>query len=387
MARSSEVHRFLDFWVGVPLLALAGRVRRRRALPSAPERIAVISPTAIGDLILESGVLVNLREAFPAAELHLFHGETNRALVPLLPVAVSSHSCNFTNPFEMVAAIRKVAPELLFDLTPWPRLTALYAACSGAATVGFRSERQYRHYAFDVAVPHLRARHELDNLAALSRVFAPYAEYRAVLSGERARPVRALPYEQLVLCHVSPGGSRARDKSWPVPYWVELTRRLVERGLVIGFTGSQADAPNVEAILSVSHLPRARAFSLCGELSLSELAFVLGAARLLITVDTGVLHLASAIGAPTLALHGPTCSARWGGRSPSVTSLDSPHPDAGFIHFGFEENPRGSNVMAALGADVVYRAALRILNEPISDTDLSPPRSGERNHPRPLPAT
>ena len=35
--------------------------------------------------------------------------------------------------------------------------------------------------AFDVAVPHLQARHELDNLAALSRVFAPHAPYRAKL--------------------------------------------------------------------------------------------------------------------------------------------------------------------------------------------------------------
>jgi ADP-heptose:LPS heptosyltransferase len=368
-------------------LALASRVRRRRPLPSAPERIGVISPTAIGDLILESGVLVNLSEAFPAAELHLFHGASNAAVVPLLPVAVTSHICNFTDAFGTVSKIRKSRPELLFDLTPWPRLTALYAACSGAVTVGFNSAGQFRHYAFDVAVPHLQARHELDNLAALSRVFAPYAPYRAALRDERVKPVRALPYERLVLCHVSPGGSRARDKSWPVPYWVELTRRLAGQGFAIGFTGTKADLPNVEPILAAADLPRSVAFSLCGELSLGELAFALRAARLLITVDTGVLHLASAIGAPALALHGPTRAARWGGRSVSVTSLDSPHPDAGFVHFGFESNPHGFEVMAALGVDAVFATAARLLGASISDEDLPPTRNSAHSPPRHLRAT
>ncbi len=92
-------------------------------------------------------------------------------------------------------------------------------------------------------------------------------------------------------------------------------------------------------------------------MSLAQLAGALRKARLLITVDTGVLHVASALDAHTLALHGPTRSWRWGGRSSKTISLDSPHPAAGFIHFGFESNDQAAATMKTLTVDYVYNAA------------------------------
>ena len=357
MARTNDRHRLLDYWLGVPLVALAGGLRRRRSIPRNARRIGVFSPTAIGDLVLETGVLLHLRQAFPFATLHLFHGPTNAGVVPLLPVDVQAHCCDFKRVGATIAAVRRVKLDVVVDLTPWPRLTAFYAALSGAVTVGFRAENQRRHYAFDVAVPHLRSRHEVDNLRALAEIFAPCAEYQACLRQELPEPALALPYERLVICHVSPGGSQAESKRWPVEYWAELVRRLTSDGFVVGFTGSQADQPAVEAVIAAANLPPESSFSLCGKLSLGELATALRKARLLVTVDTGVLHIASALNANTVALHGATRSRRWGARAPATTSLDAPHPAAGFIHFGFETHQDAAAIMGTLSVDSVYSAA------------------------------
>jgi ADP-heptose:LPS heptosyltransferase len=356
VARTNDRHRLLDYWLGVPLVMLAGGIRRRRHLPQNPESIGIFSPTAIGDLVLDSGILLHLRQAFPSASIHLFYGPTNAQVVPLLPVDLHAHCCDFKQPRVTIAAIRKARLDLAVDLTPWPRLTALYAALSGAVTVGFRAEKQHRHYAFDVAVPHLRTRHEIENLRALAEVFAPCPEYRISLRENLPEPTSRLPYERLVLCHISPGGSQAESKRWPVTHWAELMRRLTADGFVIGLTGSRADAPDARAVLSAAHLPPEAAISLCGTMSLGQLAGALRKARLLITVDTGVLHVASALNANTVALHGPTRSWRWGARSPAAISLDAPHPAAGFIHFGFETNDQGSATMRTLSVDCVYDA-------------------------------
>lgn len=359
MARSREVLRQLDFWVGVPALGLAALLRPRRPLPAAPRRIGVISPTAIGDLILQTGLLAHLQETYPEAEIHLFHGPTNAGVVPLLPLrGVVARPCDFKQPLAIAAILRRARLDVLIDLTPWPRLTALCAAFSGASTVGFDSERQFRHRAFDVAVPHLRARHETENLRAMAEVFAACAFYRPRLQLDPAVPAPSLPFERLVLCHISPGGSRALAKSWPAANWAELARRLVADGYAVGFTGTKADAAAVDSVLELAGLSAPAAFSLCGKLSLIELARALRAARLLVTIDTGVLHLGAALDAPTVALHGPTRSARWGASSAAALSLDAPHPAAGFIHFGFESHPQAGDIMASLSVDRVYQAAI-----------------------------
>jgi ADP-heptose:LPS heptosyltransferase len=366
--RTSDRHRLLDYWVGVPLVMLAAWLRRRRSIPQNARRIGVFSPTAIGDLILDSGILVHLRQAFPFASIHLFHGPTNAGVVPLLPVDVQAHCCDFKRFRSTLSTVREAQLDIVVDLTPWPRLTALYAALSGAATVGFHADRQHRHYAFDVAVPHLRTRHEVDNLRAIAEVFAPCAEYRVCVRADLPETILSLPYDRLVLCHVSPGGSQADSKRWPMQYWAELTRRLAADGFIIGFTGSKADAAAVGAILSATLLPPETALSLCGKMSLLQLAGALRKSRLLITVDTGVLHIASALDARTLALHGPTRSWRWGGRSPATISLDTPHPAAGFIHFGFETDDQADATMKMLTVDYVYNAAKNALQR----TEITP---------------
>ncbi len=363
MARSSEFERAVDRYAVIPLLYCLGLLRRRRALPAAPRRIGVIQPTAIGDMFLISGLLRHLREQMPDAEIHVFHGPSNAAAIALLPVDVVGHCCVFKKPWQALRELRRARLDVLINCAPWTRLTALLTMLSGAgATIGFRSAGQHIHPAFDIAVPYEHDRHEVENHRAVAEHFGPLEIYQpSVRLREPARPSN-LPFADLVLLHIAAGGSRARQKSWPAANWAALARRLAARGWVVGFTGAPADAAAIASVLAAAELPPERCFSLAGRLSLPQTAHLLARARLLVTIDTGLAHLAAAVDGAVIGLHGPTRFERWGACNAGATGLNAPHPAAGYINFGFEQHPQGDEIMATLSVDMVVKAVLSRLD-------------------------
>jgi heptosyltransferase I len=349
--------------VGIPLLFLTGLTRRRRVMPAAPRRIGVIQPTAIGDMLLISGLLRHLRDRLPGAEIHVFHGPSNAAALALLPVEVVGHCCIFRQPWQALGELRRAGLDVLINCAPWTRLTALITALAGAkTTIGFRSAGQYVHFACDLTAPYSPARHEVENHRALAEHFGPLDEYRLdVQLREPPQPID-LPFARLVLMHVSAGGSRARSKSWPAAHWAALARRLAARGWVIGFTGAAGDGQVIRRIIEATQLPHGQCLSLAGRLSLPQLAHVLARARLLVTIDTGIAHLAAALDSAVVGLHGPTRFERWGARAARATGLNAPHPAAGHIHYGFERHPLADEIMASLSVDAVFAAVVAKLD-------------------------
>ncbi len=347
--------------MGSALLRILAALRGRRTRPFHPHKIGFLEPTAIGDLILDTGLLAQARAAFPDAELHLFHGPSNAGLLPLLPVDLVAHACDFSKPRTALNKIRAVQPDLLVDCTNWPRLTAVLSALSGAYTIGFETPGQQRHFAYDRKVHHSLARHERDNRAALAAALTGAIQPYEPALGVPESALPDLPYDRLILSHISPGGSRAREKSWPPARWAELSRRLAADGFVIGFTGTAQDRQAIESVLLQAALPRTQAVSLAGRLDLAQTARLMTLSRLLITVDTATVHLGSALGVPMIALHGPSASWRWGATSANAVSIDAPHAQAGFIHFGYEQSPDAMEIMPTITVETVYGEAIRKL--------------------------
>ena len=156
--RSSSLQRKLDRAIGGLLISAAALFRTPRALPGEARQIAVLQPTAIGDTLIASGVLAAVRHRFPTADLTVFHGPSNAAAFPLLDARFDTRTLSFTKPWTAMAALRALKPDLVIDLTPWPRTTALCAMGAGAPCIGYDSEGQGRGAAFDIVAPHLSSR-------------------------------------------------------------------------------------------------------------------------------------------------------------------------------------------------------------------------------------
>jgi len=116
--------------------------------------------------------------------------------------------------------------------------------------------------------------------------------------------------------------------TWPTKLWnnggfAQVADWLVNQGYHVVFTGGKGDKQIIDAIISLMKNPAA---SLAGETSLKTLAALYKRAPLVISTDTGPMHLAAAMGTPVVAVFGATAPWRTGpyGDRHRVVRLDLP---------------------------------------------------------------
>jgi heptosyltransferase III len=357
--RGNRLYRGLDRYVGVPLAAGGRLLARRRPLPGRIERIALLKTGAIGDTILVSGPLQDLRAAYPDARIVLLTSSSNASAGRLLGVADEVVSTPISRPWLVVRRIRAERPDVLVDFAAWPRIDALMAALSGAAyTVGFRTPGQHRHYAYDAVVSHSDERHELENYRALLGPLGVSAESAPRLSPRGALPKNRYPTVPYVVLHPWAAGLRPELKEWPLERWAELATDLDRLGFTITVTGGPADGERGRAFASLCAV---RVINLSGSLTLDELVDVLARSSGLVAVNTGVVHIAAALGVPVVAINGPTSSLRWGPVGERSASVDSEFADCGYLNLGFEYRGRRTDCMEGVPVARVLERTLELI--------------------------
>ncbi|HEU4672369.1 MAG TPA: glycosyltransferase family 9 protein, partial [Candidatus Limnocylindrales bacterium] len=107
---------------------------------------------------------------------------------------------------------------------------------------------------------------------------------------------------------VHPGASRLVGR-WPAARFAAVADAISRRGLRIVLTGSLGETATTAEVAARMSAP---ALDLAGRTSLGPLAAVLAGARLLVSNDTGVAHLAEAVGTPTVRIFRASDPRRWG---------------------------------------------------------------------------
>jgi ADP-heptose:LPS heptosyltransferase len=338
--RGRDGLRWLDRTIGIPAVAALSTLKRRKPFPSEISSIGLIALGAIGDTIISVGSAIPmLRQAFPDAKLHLFTSKANRGIAPLLAPVDQVHVIAVTDPMQAVSLLRSTKLDVLLDFGPWPRISAMLAALSNAGfTVGFKTDGQYRHYAFDLAVKHSAEIHEFDNHAALlASIGVPRPAWPKITPSAAARRKirddRSKPY---IVCHPWASGFKSEMREWPIRYWQELAAIVVERGWEVVFTGGPSDVAKSRMLFEGIAANDGKVQDAAGRYSLDETAALLEGCDSVVTVNTGVLHLAAAVSASIVALHGPTNPARWGPLSGNAAVLLPDSPDVAYLNLGFE---------------------------------------------------
>jgi len=164
--------------------------------------------------------------------------------------------------------------------------------------------------------------------------------YQPLRDLARQHENRARPETPLILIHPGSGG---REKIWPAARFQDLASRLKSQGFQVGWClGPTEDIPAGSPFEpSYSGLP------------LLELCRLLGGARLFIGNDSGVTHLAAALGVPTLALFGPSDRSIW-----APTAAGAP------VIVLSPTDPQGrpaTGPMEKITSEMAYQAATRML--------------------------
>jgi len=139
-------------------------------------------------------------------------------------------------------------------------------------------------------------------------------------------------HPELDACRKAPyacqqAGARNPAKRWPAGHFAAVGDALAERGLRIVLTGSEAERGLARDVMARM---RHRAVNAACDISIGGLAALLSGARLLVTNDTGVAHLSSALQVPSIVIFFATDPARWGppddGRHIVVRADTQPEP-------------------------------------------------------------
>jgi heptosyltransferase-1 len=279
----------------------------------SPRRIALIKPSALGDIVHSLPVLCALRSRFPDARITWV---VNRSYEPLLR---GHKALDATLPFDRSATkspvkllrfarrLRAGRFDLVIDLQGLLR-TGLMAALTGAARrVGLSSSREGASFFYTDVVPDDWNAHAVDRYwrvaAALGAGDGPKRFDVPVEPDALAwadRQLGRLPRPWLVFAV----GARWLTKRWPPAHFAALGRQAFQRAggsaVFVGSRDESALAHRCAALLTGPTL------DLSGRTTLPQLAAILSRADVVLANDSGPLHLAAALGRPVIAPY--TCT-------------------------------------------------------------------------------
>lgn len=279
-------------------------------------RILVVAPSWIGDTVAAQPLFMRLRERYPQARIDVLAPPWVAAVLHAMP-EVDGDVIN--NPFahgqlrlrERWALARQLKARG-YDaayVLPNSLKSALIPFFAGIARrVGFTGESRYglinvRHTLDEKALPLQVERYAVLAETPGAPLPQPLPQPRLQLDSSRA----ALTLTKLglsgspapvVFC---PGAEYGPAKRWPEQHFADLAQRLAKQGIPVWLLGSKKDAPVGEEIVRLS-VGAAR--NLCGVTDLEQALDIISIARHVVTNDSGLMHVAAALGTPLTALFG-----------------------------------------------------------------------------------
>jgi heptosyltransferase I len=260
----------------------------------------------------------------------------------IVPVLMSS-------PVATGRTIRSHGPfDLWFDFGPWPRANAIISFFAPASLrIGFETPGQYRHFVYDRTAMHGDDVHEVENYRRLLSAADIPARHIPKLvpphSGESSRHI---------VIHIRPGGTAADMKMWPESHWIALIDHITAGGFQVVLSGSPRDRTPMEDIKNRCYAP-SMIDNAAGRLSLRDTASLLASSKAVISVDTGVMHMAAALNCRLVALFGATSPVRWGPLNTRARTLYSGRDCSPCVSLGLEKGCGANRCMVDLTPDAV----------------------------------
>ncbi len=310
---------------------------RSRTTASAGRRIAVVRMLpGLGDLLCAVPALRALRAAEPSAHVTFIGLPSGQWLRERFPQYIDRWLSCTTCPGlpesepdalthqRFVRVARAARFDLAIQLHGDGRVTNAFTASLGATRWG--GLRRHDASAGDGLLTAVRpGRHEVDRCRdALRAVGIPAGGTRLefALAPADVTGLSALlgtPPQRLAVVH--PGASRP-ERRWPAAGFAAIVDHLATRGDTVVVTGSLSEADVVASVLThAAAAPR----DLSGRTPIGVLAALLAAARVVVANDTGVVHLAGAVGTPTVTVFDRSDRRRWAVRGPRHRGVGGGH--------------------------------------------------------------
>jgi lipopolysaccharide heptosyltransferase I len=287
-------------------------------------KILILKPSSLGDVVQALPVLRLLRRHLPNSEIHWWIDSNLAPLLegdPDLTGVVRFDRRRWASPvrwpevWRSVLWLRAQQFDWVIDLQCLMRSGAFAWLAKGKLLVGLDDSREGARGFYDLVIPRASFHtHAVDwYLAVLPRLGVPVNNHFVWLP-ERpdiAAAVKARWKSEGARWIVLQPGARWQNKRWPVEDFAELVRRLACHCATLRFAilGGTEDRQLGQVIQCAAP---DRCLNLAGETLLLEMVEWVRRCELMVTNDTGPMHVAAALGKPVVALFGPTEPRRTG---------------------------------------------------------------------------
>ncbi len=294
-------------------------------MPPSPSRILLIRPSALGDVCRSVPVAAALRRAHPHARIDWMvqrgfedavrHHPAVDAVVPFDRRALGAQlrAGRLTDTRALLRDLRRAGYDTVIDAQGLARSAVFMLATRAPVRIGYRQAQEGAWLAANRRVDAPRTMHTVDRMLRLA----------AAAGADTASPDLRLHADpdllaQTIAEHPEPYAVVAPTSRWPSKRWPDdrfaalaralLDERLVERVLVVGAPGERDQCPAC-LDLAATH---PRVTDRVGSTSVGALLALIARAAIVVANDSAAVHMAVGFNRPTVALYGPTDTARVG---------------------------------------------------------------------------
>lgn len=288
-------------------------------LSKTPEKILVIKPSSLGDIVHSLPFLNVLRDRFPRSEIHWIIAKGLEGLLEGHPMInrlliinknewkkIKNVKDTISELRSLFKSLKKEKFDIVADLQGLLRSGVLTAATGASVRVGFKEAREGSSIFYTHRVEGGKDIHAVDRYLKIAKFLGCDIGdvcFPLPLSFGSSRLARYLPDKEYA---VLVPGARWKTKKWPPEKFGELASRLPMKFLIVGGK-SDTDISN-----RVVNSSKGNAISIAGKTNIKELIEIMRKAKFVVSNDSGPMHIAAALGVPVFAIFGPTNPLRTG---------------------------------------------------------------------------
>jgi lipopolysaccharide heptosyltransferase II len=326
---------------------------------SVAQSFLIIRPGGIGDAVLLIPTIGIIKKKFPEATITVLAERRNFGIFSLSPDV--DHILLYDRPADLWEAIR-CNHDIVVDTEQWHRLSAIVTRISGApVSIGFSTNERKRLFTHPVHYSH--DEYETDS-------FLHLLEPLGIFNTEPVKfPFISIPHsvkdKALTLLGetkdkkfitVFPGAS-IPERRWGADNFKAVARHIGRKGFKVVVVGGKDDKSEGAKIVD-----GVDGINLSGKCSLAETAAVIDKSELLVTGDSGILHIGVGLGKPTVSLFGPGIARKWAPRGDKHIVINKNLSCSPCTKFGYTPKcPIGAQCLAEITVDEVFAAVERLL--------------------------
>lgn len=320
--------KFLDKYVGLAICAVLTGLNMLSGSGEAGLRKGKIKKTlalkfwGLGSILLLTPAMSEFRKTYPGSRLVFLTLSRNREICESLKLFDAVITINidrgwfvFSRTFlGAILSIWKERFDMVIDFEFFTRFSSIVTFLAFAKTrVGYHAWETWRGNIHNIQVPFNRYWHVMDNFYNLGvHIGFPARKNLTMVKPFVSPEDKAVVAELLeeagvkngfIAVHVNAGDLSA-ERRWPRDNFMSVLGKVLDNyELSVVFIGSRADRGYVQDVIDGINRPHALNFA--GKLSITQLAFLFENSKLVISNDSGPLHLAVAMEAATISFFGP----------------------------------------------------------------------------------